>query len=150
MQVVLEVFRDQAPDDAEPVTAWLHSLREQRVQAKIRLRIRRLEAGLFGDCEAVGAGVMERREQLGAGCRIDFGRHGRTIVILLCGGSRKSQAADSARAQGYLGRLETQTAMKRKIVAAAPHNEREIAELGANRELAVEYLRVAMASLDDR
>lgn len=39
--------------------------------------------------------------------------------------------------------------MQRKIVAAAPHNEREIAGLGADRELAVEYLRVAMASLDD-
>lgn len=39
--------------------------------------------------------------------------------------------------------------MKRKIVAAVPHDEREVGELRADRELAVAYLRMAMTSLDD-
>ena len=39
--------------------------------------------------------------------------------------------------------------MKRKIAAAVRHDEREVDELRADRELAVEYLRTAMASLDD-
>jgi probable addiction module antidote protein len=39
--------------------------------------------------------------------------------------------------------------MKRKVPAAVSHHEREVAELRADPELAVEYLRTAMASLDD-
>ena len=39
--------------------------------------------------------------------------------------------------------------MSKKIAGAVSHHEREVAELRADRELAVEYLKVAMASLDD-
>ena len=39
--------------------------------------------------------------------------------------------------------------MSKKIVAAISHHEREVAELRADRELAVEYLQAAMESLDD-
>ena len=39
--------------------------------------------------------------------------------------------------------------MNKKIVAAVSHHDREVAELRADRELAVEYLKVAMESLDD-
>ena len=39
--------------------------------------------------------------------------------------------------------------MGKKIAAAVSHHERELEELRADRELAVEYLKVAMASLDD-
>ena len=39
--------------------------------------------------------------------------------------------------------------MGKKISAAESHHEREVEELRADRELAVEYLKVAMASLDD-
>ena len=39
--------------------------------------------------------------------------------------------------------------MSKKIVAAISHHEREVEELRADRELAVEYLKAAMESLDD-
>lgn len=39
--------------------------------------------------------------------------------------------------------------MRRKPTGAVSHHEREVAELQADRELAVEYLRAAMESLDD-
>jgi DNA-binding phage protein len=39
--------------------------------------------------------------------------------------------------------------MSKKISAAVSHHERELAELRADRELAVEYLKAAMKSLDD-
>ncbi|MBU0753078.1 MAG: putative addiction module antidote protein [Gammaproteobacteria bacterium] len=39
--------------------------------------------------------------------------------------------------------------MNRKVAAAASHHDREVAELRADRELAVEYLKAAMESLDD-
>ena len=98
---MIEVFRYQTAEDGEPLTEWLHSLRDKQAQAKIRFRLKRLQAGNFGDCEAIGEGVHELREHLGAGYRVYFGRHGQTVVILLCGGSKRSQAADIKTAKAY-------------------------------------------------
>lgn len=71
------------------------------MQAKIRIRLKRLEAGMFGDCTSVGDGVLELREHLGAGHRVYFGRHGQAIVILLCGGTKKTQTSDIRTAKEY-------------------------------------------------
>jgi putative addiction module killer protein len=98
---MIEVFRYQTDDGKEPVTEWLLSLRDKQAQAKVRLRLKRLEAGIFGDCESVGDGVLELREHLGAGYRVYFGRHGQAVVILLCGGAKKTQAADIKAAKAY-------------------------------------------------
>lgn len=98
---MFEVLRYQARDGREPFTEWLRSIRDRQAQAKVRVRLRRLEAGIFGDCESVGDGVLELREHLGAGYRVYFGRHGRSIVILLCGGTKKSQTADIKAAKQY-------------------------------------------------
>ncbi|OGC77577.1 MAG: addiction module killer protein [candidate division Zixibacteria bacterium RBG_16_50_21] len=98
---MIEVFRYQTEEGKEPLTEWLQSLRDKQGQAKIRVRLKRLEAGNFGDCNPVGDGVLELREHLGAGYRVYFGRHGQTVVILLCGGSKKSQATDIKTAREY-------------------------------------------------
>jgi putative addiction module killer protein len=98
---MIEVFRYQTAGGVEPVTDWLQSLRDKQAQAKLRIRLKRLEAGMFGDCESVGEGVLELREHLGAGYRVYFGRHGLSIVILLCGGSKKTQSSDIRKAQEY-------------------------------------------------
>lgn len=63
----IEAFRYQTDAGKEPVTEWLLSLRDKQAQAKVRLRLKRLEAGSFGDCEPVGEGVLELREHLAAG-----------------------------------------------------------------------------------
>ena len=98
---MIEVFRYQTGDGREPLTEWLQSLRDKQAQAKVRIRLKRLEAGMFGDSEPVGDGVIELREHLGAGYRVYFGRHGQMIVILLCGGTKKTQAADIKTAKEY-------------------------------------------------
>jgi len=98
---MIEVFRYQTGDGKEPLTEWLQSLRDKQAQAKVRVRLKRLEAEIFGDCESVGDGVLELREHLGAGYRVYFGRQGQTIVILLCGGTKKTQSADIKTAKEY-------------------------------------------------
>ena len=98
---VLEVFRYQHQNGVVPITEWLRSLRDKRAQAKVRIRLRRLEAGMFGDCEPVGDGVLELREHIGAGYRIYCARHGQTVVILLCGGIKKTQVTDITTARRY-------------------------------------------------
>ena len=98
---MIEVFRYVTESGREPVTEWLQSLKDKQAQAKIRVRLKRLEAGMFGDCEPVGDGVLELREHLGAGYRVYFGRHGKAVVILLCGGSKKTQPSDIKTARQY-------------------------------------------------
>lgn len=98
---MIEIFRYVTESGREPVTEWVQSLKDKQAQAKIRVRLKRLEAGMFGDCEPVGDGVLELREHLGAGYRVYFGRHGQTVVILLCGGSKKTQSSDIKTARQY-------------------------------------------------
>ena len=98
---MIEVFRYQTAEGKEPLTEWLQSLRDKQAQAKIRVRLKRLEAGNFGDSDPVGDGVQELREHLGAGYRVYFGRQGQVAVILLCGGSKKSQPSDIKTAKVY-------------------------------------------------
>ena len=98
---VLELLRYQAEDGRVPFTEWLESVRDKQAQARVRIRLRHLEAGLFGDCEPVGEGVLEMREHVGAGYRVYFGRHGRSIVLLLWGGTKKTQSSDVKAAKEF-------------------------------------------------
>ena len=94
---MISLVRYQQPDGSEPVTIWLTDIRDKMAQARIRIRLRQIEAGNFGDCVAVGEGVSELRVHVGAGYRAYFGRQGQTLVVLLCGGDKRSQAADIKR-----------------------------------------------------
>jgi putative addiction module killer protein len=96
---MIEVFRYQRDDGREPFTEWLNAVRDKVAQARIRVRLRQVQAGNFGDCEPVGEGVMELRVHVGAGYRVYLGRHGKTVVLLLCGGDKRSQPADIKRAK---------------------------------------------------
>lgn len=98
---MIEVFRYRGDDEREPFSEWLNALRDKVAQARIRIRVRlrQIQAGNFGDCKAVGEGVIEPRVHVGAGLRVYFGRHGSTVVLLLCGGDKASQAADIRRAK---------------------------------------------------
>jgi putative addiction module killer protein len=96
---MIELLRYQRDDSREPFSEWLTGLRDKIAQARIRVRLRQVEAGNFGDCEPVGEGVIELRIHLGAGYRVYCGRHGKTVVLLLCGGDKGNQVADIKRAK---------------------------------------------------
>jgi putative addiction module killer protein len=66
----------------------------------------RLEAGLVGDAKPVGAGVAELRVDYGPGYRVYFVRRGRVLIILLCGGDKRSQRRDLVRAKALVAELE--------------------------------------------
>lgn len=78
---------------------WLKGLRDINARARIMVRIRRLEMGNPGDVKALGSGVSELRVDYGPGYRVYFAQQGKTIVILLCGGDKRTQSADIAKAQ---------------------------------------------------
>lgn len=82
---------------------WLRGLRDLQAQARIIVRLRRVEEGDFGDAKALGEGVSELRFTFGPGYRVYIPwyyteRAGR-IVLLLGGGDKASQDRDIARAR---------------------------------------------------
>lgn len=80
-------------------TDWFARLRDLRARAQIVRRIERLEGGNPGDLEPVGEGVSELRIDTGPGYRLYFAKQGPAWVLLLCGGDKKSQRRDIARAK---------------------------------------------------
>jgi putative addiction module killer protein len=85
-------------DGSEPFTTWLRGLRDGATRNRIRQRIARMRLGNFGDARGVGDGVQELRIPFGPGFRVYFSREGDSVVILLCGGDKSTQARDIARA----------------------------------------------------
>ena len=89
------------PDGRRPFEDWLNSLKNLAAQARILARLERVRLGLLGDCKPVGEGVSELRVDTGPGYRVYFGQQGRSIVILLCGGSKATQQKDIAAARAF-------------------------------------------------
>jgi putative addiction module killer protein len=90
----------------EAFTRWLHKLRDKTALARIGIRLDRLKRGLLGDVKPVGSGVSEIRIDYGPGYRIYFVRRGNQLILLLCGGDKKSQSNDILRAKQLLIELD--------------------------------------------
>jgi len=82
----------------EVYAKWLDGLRDVRARARILARIERLADGNPGDARPVGEGVSELRVDYGPGYRVYFTRQGRTILVLLAGGDKRTQSRDIATA----------------------------------------------------
>lgn len=78
--------------------AWLSNLRDRQAVARVTARIDRLAAGNAGDAKPVGSGVSELRIDYGPGYRVYYQQRGSAIVLLLCGGDKRSQDSDIKRA----------------------------------------------------
>jgi putative addiction module killer protein len=85
---------------------WLEALRDRRALAKIADRLKRASNGNFGDVKSAGSGISELRIDYGPGYRVYFFQRGKELVILLCGGDKKSQQADIAHAKRLKADIE--------------------------------------------
>ena len=85
---------------------WLGSLRDRRAMAKVLDRLKRASNGNFGDCKSVKGGVSEMRIDYGPGYRVYFFQRGKELVILLCGGDKRTQDADIAQAKRLKEEIE--------------------------------------------
>ncbi|HEU0083950.1 MAG TPA: type II toxin-antitoxin system RelE/ParE family toxin [Bradyrhizobium sp.] len=86
--------------------SWLKNLRDVTARAKILERIDRLALGNPGDAAPVGQGVSELRIHHGPGYRVYFVRRGEEVVLLLCGGDKRSQKSDIVHARRLAAELE--------------------------------------------
>jgi putative addiction module killer protein len=96
--VTFELRRYRSAAGDEPFTQWLSDLPDRHARARILARLERLEAGNFGDAKFLRDGVSELRIDWGPGYRVYFGRDGRTVIVLLCGGDKRKQDADIRKA----------------------------------------------------
>ncbi|MDH3208843.1 MAG: type II toxin-antitoxin system RelE/ParE family toxin [Burkholderiaceae bacterium] len=87
-------------------TAWLDGLLDATVRSVVAARLRRLEHGLMGDVGPVGDGISELRIHIGAGWRVYFVQRGTQLIVLLAGGSKRTQKSDIKRAKALAALLD--------------------------------------------
>ena len=85
---------------------WLDNLRDNRARTRIIARLDRMQMGNFGDVRPVGGGVNELRIHYGPGYRVYFVQRGPVVVVLLCGGDKRTQQADIVKAKMLADKLE--------------------------------------------
>lgn len=90
----------------ETFRKWRTGLRDERARALIASRLDRLAYGHAGDASPVGEGISELRIHYGPGYRVYFQKRGKTLILLLCGGDKGSQAKDIKLAKRLLRELE--------------------------------------------
>ena len=83
---------------------WFSGLKDRQAKARIAARIDRLSLGNPGDVKPVGSGVSEMRIDYGPGYRVYFTQRGPIIIVILCGGDKRTQAADIKRAIQIAGK----------------------------------------------
>jgi putative addiction module killer protein len=88
---VIRLFRTDA------FHAWFGGLKDRMAMVRIAARIDRMASGNPGDVRAVGSGISEMRIHYGPGYRVYFKQQG-LVIVLLCGGDKRSQVADIRRA----------------------------------------------------
>lgn len=88
----IELFR--TPLGREPFRDWFEQL-EKRSQIKILVYIERLASGgSRKNIKSLGEGVYELKIDFGPGYRVYFGQKNETIILLLIGGNKDTQARD--------------------------------------------------------
>jgi len=83
----------------ETFRKWWTGQKDKRALGIILARLDRLAYGHAGDAEPVGDGISELRIHHGPGYRVYFQKRGNTLIVLLGGGEKGTQAKDFKRAK---------------------------------------------------
>ncbi len=90
----IEVIHYTTEGGDDPYQKWIDNLKDAKARARVLVRINRMAQGNYGDCKPIESGVWELRIDWGPGYRVYYAESGKEIVILLAGGSKKSQQPD--------------------------------------------------------
>ncbi|MGD9108508.1 MAG: type II toxin-antitoxin system RelE/ParE family toxin [Gammaproteobacteria bacterium] len=82
----------------KPFIKWIDKLHDNVTKAYIKNKVLRLALGQ-GDIKFVGGGIFELRIHYGAGYRVYFTRHEKPVILLLTGGSKRTQQKDIKKAR---------------------------------------------------
>jgi putative addiction module killer protein len=79
--------------------SWLTGLRDIQAKARINARLRRLSLGNPGQHRVLHGGIAEIKIDYGPGYRVYYVQRGKELIVLLCGGDKRTQSQDIERAQ---------------------------------------------------
>lgn len=102
MQEVYEIQYYEQDNGKSPFIDWEEDLTRQE-RAIVTTRLARVRKGNFGDNDFItgSKSIYELRIDFGPGYRIYYTIIGKKIVLLLCGGKKKSQSRDIEKAKEY-------------------------------------------------
>lgn len=90
----IQVIHYTTEEGDDPYQKWIDELKDVKAKARVLVRINRMAQGNYGDSKSVDSRVWELRIDWGPGYRVYFAQSGKEIVILLAGGSKKTQQSD--------------------------------------------------------
>ena len=93
-----EIIYYRERDGRIPFRLWFERL-ERSAASKIYSALGGMEAGNFSDSKRLKGGIHERRIQSGPGYRIYFAVQSRRLIVVLCGGTKKTQVNDIRKAR---------------------------------------------------
>ena len=97
----MEIVHYTTEDSTDLYQEWVDALRDNRAKIAVLRRVDRAAQGNFGDHKACRDGVFEMRVDIGPGYRVCYFQHRQTLVVLLCGGDKRTQDADISKAIAY-------------------------------------------------
>jgi putative addiction module killer protein len=97
----MDIIHYTTEDGTDVYQEWVDALRDNRARIAILRRVDRAGLGNFGDHKPCRDGVSELRLDIGPGYRVYYFQHGKTLVVLLCGGDKRTQDADINKAVAY-------------------------------------------------
>jgi putative addiction module killer protein len=99
---VYEIQHYLTPGDAlDLYINWLMKLKNATARISVIRRVTHIEQGNFGDHKFCRDGVCELRIDTGAGYRVYYAIAGKQVVLLLCGGDKRTRDADIRQACEY-------------------------------------------------
>ena len=99
--IVYEVRHYLTGEAKDIFMEWRGRIRDMKARIAIDRRVNRMELGNFGDHRFCRDGVWELRIDTGPGYRVYYAIAGSRIVLLLCGGDKRTQDGDIDRACRY-------------------------------------------------
>ena len=96
----MEIWEFLDARGGSPFARWFDDL-DAQAAAKVTVALTRLERGNLSNAKGVGGGVQEFRIHWGPGYRLYFAQEGDTLILLLCGGTKRRQQDDIAEAQAH-------------------------------------------------
>ena len=89
-------------DKTSPYYEWLDE-QESTIQDMMSARLTRMSLGNFGKSDPVGEGISELKIDVGPGYRIYYFLFGANLIVLvLCVGTKRTQAKDIKNAKDFL------------------------------------------------
>ena len=85
---------------------WLAELKDKKGAISVLRKTKQMEQGNFGDHKFCRDGIYELRIHIGAGYRVYYSIIENVVVLLLCGGTKKTQDKDIDKAVDFLKKFK--------------------------------------------